>query len=326
MINSFSNRIARLRFTQNLEELVCKKNCRIQKALFLLSQNKSSRNRNVTNAAAFLYESLLNGSAFSAALKLCPFIDFDLVYISFIGFAERCGNLEATLSYLNKKCLRENENYSRVIEASAYPVFVVIMAVAAGILLYSYSYSLLFGMDGQNEQWLTQLTSSLVLSFIFLFLFCITAIFVLKKSLGTNKLYEAFLAAGFLIKGGESLSNAVKDAVNILGYESKEGQLFASAGEKLSYGLGLKDSFLVHTWNVSLKTELEDAFFYAENSGGENDVFERIAAWLNSCDEKRRIVCFKLIEPFFICGTGIFLMVFLINAVLPLFTQGMLIL
>ena len=74
------------------------------------------------------------------------------------------------------------------------------------------------------------------------------------------------------------------------------------------------------------KVVIENLPFFAENSGGENDVFERIAAWLNSCDEKRRIVCFKLIEPFFICGTGIFLMVFLINAVLPLFTQGMLIL
>lgn len=326
MKNAFKNRNDKLRFTQSLEELVCAKNCGIQRALFLLSSNTAAKNKNINKTAQFVYESLLNGNSLSDSLKLCPYIEFDLVYISFICFAERCGTIEAALGYLKNKCLRENENYTKVVEASAYPVFVVIMAVAAGILLYSYSFSLVSDLNDQNGQWLNQLISSLILSFTFLILFCITAVFVLRKSLGTNRLYEAFLAAGFLIKGGESLSNAVKDAVNILGYESKEGQLFASAGEKLSYGFGLKDSFSIHSWNVSLKAELEDAFFYAENSGGESDVFEKIAAWLNSCDEKRRVICFKLIEPFFICGTGIFLMVFLINAVLPLLTQTMLVL
>ena len=68
---------------------------------------------------------------------------------------------------------------------------------------------------------------------------------------------------------------------------------------------------------------VEEAFFYAENSGGENDVFEKIASWINSRDEKRRAICFKLVEPFFISGTGLFLLVFLVNLVLPMMTQSM---
>lgn len=325
-MKTLSNRNARLHFTQKLEELVCSKNCGIQRALYILSRNTSSHYKTVTQAADYIYNSLLSGNSFSAALKLCTVIEFDLVYISFICFAERCGTLEKTLSYLRKKCERENENFSRVIEASVYPVFVIIMAVAAGILLYSYSFSLLSGMEENSNELISRLVASLILSFSFLILFCATAILILKKSLGTDKLYEAFLAAGFLIKGGESLSNAVKDAVSILGYETKEGQLFARAGEKLSYGLSLKDSFTVNSWNGVIKQELEEAFFYAENSGGESDVFEKIAVWLATCDEKRRIICFKLIEPFFICGTGIFLLMFLLNAILPLFAQTTLLL
>ena len=54
----------------------------------------------------------------------------------------------------------------------------------------------------------------------------------------------------------------------------------------------------------------------------ENDVFEKIAVWLNAQDEKKRTICLKLLEPFFICGTGIFLLIFLMNIVLPVFTQS----
>ena len=55
-------------------------------------------------------------------------------------------------------------------------------------------------------------------------------------------------------------------------------------------------------------------------------MIEKIAIWLNEQDKKRRAVCFKLLEPFFIFGTGIFLLIFLMNIVLPVFNQGTMIL
>ena len=248
-------------------------------------------------------------------------IDFDLVYISFMRFAERCGRLEKALDFLNKKCVREQQNTVKLVEASLYPAFVIVLAIFAGIFLFSYSSSLL-GLEDFTFERKQDFYSSLIMAFLFLIVFCVIAFLVLRRTLGTNKLYEAFLATGFLVKGGESLANAVMNAVNILGYESKEGQLFAKAGENLSYGMSLKNSFELSDYfgSNSLRCELEEAFFYAENSGGENDVFEKIALWLNSRDEKRRAICFKLIEPFFISGTGIFLLVFLANFVLPFMT------
>ena len=308
-------------FTQLLEDLVCNKACDLQSALYLLSKRKSKKYSIVTQSAQLVYDSLRQGNSFSMALKNCTFIRFDEMYVSFVGFAERCGKIESTLSFLNKKCCREEENASMLIQASVYPVFVVVVSVAAtvGLLLYSNS---LWDQEAFGFQFSENLFSSFYLSFSFLIMFCIAAFFLLRKILGTNKLYEAFLATGFLIKGGESLANAVNGAVSILGYDSKEGQLFAQAGKKLSYGVSLKSAFELNSWNSSLRQELEEAFFYAENSGGENDVFEKIALWLNAKDEKRRAICFKLLEPFFICGTGVFLLVFLMNLVLPIFTQS----
>ena len=313
------NRNNRQKFTETLAELVCEKKLGLKNSLFLISKNTNQKNDSVTLAAANLYEALMNGISFSNALKVCPYIEFDLLYISFITFAERAGCLEKTLLFLKQKCIREQENISRVIEACVYPVFVVILAIAAGCFLFPYSKSMM-SMNPEASVTDQTLFSSIGFAFCFLIVFCVISFFILYRLLGTNKLYEAFLAMGFLIKGGESLANAVKDAVIILGYDSKEGRFFARAGENLSYGISLKESFRL--WKNSLGNELDEAFFYAENSGGENDVFEKIALWLNSRDERRRTICFKLIEPFFVSGTGIFLLVFLINLILPMLSQN----
>lgn len=325
MINRFSNRKNKRKFTEALEELVCEKKCSIQKSLFIMSKNKSMKNKAVSLAAGNIYEALIQGNSFSSALKLCPFIEFDMLYVSFIGFAQRCGTLDDTLVYLKKKCIREEENLLRITEAAVYPLFVVVLCVMAGILLLVYSTSIL-GFGAESPDVSAKVCSTFFISFGFLLVFCIVAFFAIKKILGTNKLYEAFLAAGFLIKGGESFVNAVNDAVNILGYDTKEGLIFAQAGERLSYGESLHSAFEMSSKNNALKNELDDAFFFAENSGGENDVFEKIALWIKTQDEKRRTVCLKLLEPVFISGTGVFLLVFLMNLVLPLFTEATLVL
>ena len=321
MANYFLNKTNKAKFTQMLAELVCNKKCGLQSALELLSRNKNKKSRSVTLAAKNINESLLEGMSFSNALKICPAIDFDLVYISFMRFAERCGCLEKALDFLNKKCVREQQNTVKLVEASLYPAFVIVLAIFAGIFLFSYSSSLL-GLEDFSYERKQDFYSSLIMAFLFLIVFCVIAFLVLRRTLGTNKLYEAFLATGFLVKGGESLANAVMNAVNILGYESKEGQLFAKAGEKLSYGISIKNAFSLHAKGIAQSTEIEKAFFYAENSGGENELFEKIALCLNARDEKRRTICFKLIEPFFLTGTGIFLLVFLMNSVLPLLTDS----
>lgn len=321
MINSISNRRNRLKFTQNLWDLIELKKCGLKNALYIMSKNGSQKNKIISLSAANLYAALYNGSSFSNALKVCPFVEFGKDYISFISFAERSGKIEKTLGFLKEKLERNEQNLEKIKEASIYPVFVIILAVTAGITLYLYSSSLL-SRERDNPQMIQQLYSSLILSFSFLLLFCLIAFAVLKKTLGTNKLYEAFLATGFLVKAGESLANAVSNAVNILGYDTKEGQLFADAGEKLSYGISVKNAFSLNAKEMGRGVEIEEAFFYAENSGGENELFDKIALCLNARDEKRRTICFKLIEPFFLTGTGIFLLVFLMNSVLPLLTDS----
>ena len=77
-MNLFQNRKNKKRFTDLLEEFVCRKNCDLPQALNLISKTGNQKYKSVKLAGQNLYDSLRQGSAFSSALKTCPFIEFDL--------------------------------------------------------------------------------------------------------------------------------------------------------------------------------------------------------------------------------------------------------
>lgn len=308
-------------FTDSLYSLVVLQMLELPKALEILKQNLNSKKKFVHMTAGIeeLIISLENGNSFSEALELCQEFHFDETYSLFMKFAEKSGNLKETISYLQNRCKRKEENFNRVFEAVIYPVFVIVLAIACVIFLGFYSASL-----GPNELISGETMfsfQSLSRGFIFLLVYSLGGTWFIRKALGEDKLYEAFLAAGFLVKNGESFSSAIETAGTILGQESQEGKLFDGVKEKLEYGFDLKNAF---NFENNRKAEtLEDAFFYAENSGKEDEIFEKVAEKLRIDGDKRRNICLKLIEPIFITGTGIFLLLILMNTVLPLLSGSL---
>ena len=75
-----------------------------------MAKSNSPKTNIITLTAVNLYTALYNGSSFSNALKVCPFIEFGKDYISFISFAERSGKLEKTLGFLKEKLERNEQN------------------------------------------------------------------------------------------------------------------------------------------------------------------------------------------------------------------------
>ena len=116
-----------LEFTKALYELFVRQNNTLSQSL-LIMKSKPKTNR-VSRAAEFILTSLENGSLFSNALRSCPQISFDELYISFISIAEQNGDLRTALSYLNKKLERETEYKKKLAGASVYPTFVVLISI-----------------------------------------------------------------------------------------------------------------------------------------------------------------------------------------------------
>ena len=297
-------------FTQLLFELTKKENLSLVESLEIMS--KFQKKGAVEFAAKHILECLNQGLSFSGALKTCKEIEFDGLYISFVSFAEKTGHFGETCEFLYFRCKRKHENLVQIFEACLYPVFVVLLSIAAASFLMIFGKSNnVFGDIGFSIEQSEKIISSCFRGCVFLFCFFSISFFVLKNILSDNKMFESFLAADFLVRSGINLIDTFDALVSVAGIDSSLGQEFLKIKNKILQGTEFSMAFM------GLNKKLERFFYLAQHTGGECDVFGKMAAFLKEFDEKRRKICFTLIEPIFICGTGVFLIILLSGIYVP---------
>lgn len=297
-------------FTQLLFELTKKQNLSLVESLEIMS--KFQKKGAVEFAAKHILECLNQGLSFSGALKTCKEIEFDDLFISFVGFAEKTGHFGETCEFLYFRCKRKHENLVQIFEACLYPVFVVLLSIAAASFLMIFGKSNnVFGDIGFSMEQSEKIISSCFRGCVFLFCFFSISFFVLKNILSDNKMFESFLAADFLVRSGINLIDTFDALVSVAGIDSSLGQEFLKIKNKILQGTEFSMAFM------GLNKKLERFFYLAQHTGGECDVFGKMAAFLKEFDEKRRKICFTLIEPIFICGTGVFLIILLSGIYVP---------
>lgn len=282
-------------FTKVLCDLMVEKDLDLQDSLKIMARLPNSR---LKKCGFFLLNEIMNGGSLSNSMRRCPYLSFDDIYICFINFAERAGagRLEETLTFLDKRMCRRKEMAFKLIEVGIYPSLVVLLAGGGSLFLH---FSDIFQVGRE------------IFIYLGLLLFVCFGIFMgLKSVLGENRLYEAFLAIGFLLKAGVSIYDSVVCGAQIMGITSKKGQQFLRAGEKLLLGMDLENAF-------ALGKKYSNAFYFAEKSGGNADIFEKLAKWIGEVDERKRAICISLIEPLFIFVTGLFLIILVVNIFMP---------
>lgn len=303
-------------FTESLEEMI-KENLTLYQSLKILGQSKITDKR-IRMGAEYLADSVENGMSFSNALKTCPCMKFDSVYVSFISFSERGGDFSETLRFLLNRCIRQEENRNSVFSALVYPLFVVFLVI--GICVFFVCSGDLFGemmFPGIEKK---EAVKSIIYGFITFLLIGGGLVCLIFKVMGEDKLYEAFLAGGFLTKNGMGLSQACSMASIVLEVDSKKGKIFQSAREGLEYGMDLRSAFSREK-NMRLQKKIEMALLIAEKTGDKDEVLMKIANSIKNEKERRRKYCMTLVEPAFIVLTGVFLMGIVINLVLPVFSE-----
>ena len=274
-----------------------------------------SRKKRVGRAAQYVEGELRRGNAFSNALKTCPYVTFDSLTVTFVDFSQRTGNLSETLGFLKERCERKEKAAAKIFEASLYPIFVILLSLFVSGLMIFYADSAL-----ESNLKKAELLHTLFMDLIFLFAFCGLMFWFLKSNLCDSPLYEAFLSVGFLIKYGVNTSIAVGLGANILGLESRAGRIFLQARQRMEGGIELIKAFSTEK-KVLMDKEIQEAFYYAQKSGGKNDVFERIARLLGKKIERKSALLLSLVEPAFVGGTGIFLIILMANFLMPVMNE-----
>lgn len=259
----------------------------------------------IRSAAEFLYRSLEKGTRFTLALRECEIIPFDELYILFIALAERTGNIIHTLEFLERRCLRKIEDRNQIFEACIYPVFVVFLAVSGVLFLLFWSGKNTVFIDFFSDGSSFDYSRILIRAFVFLFTYCGILFFFIGKLLGEDKLCEAFLAIDYLTGMGINLAEAIGAGIEITGIDSIYGKKFLKVKTNVENGMELKEAFSLFDRNI------HRMMCFAKIYGNENKSFEKVIVNLNQKKERRRRICFSLIEPLFLLGTGGFLVILL---------------
>lgn len=290
-----------LEFTKALYELFVRQGLGLSQSILVMS--RKPKRDGVSRAAMAIFSALEKGNYFSNALRTCGFINFDDVYISFIQLAEKNGDLKSAVTYLKEKLEREAADKRRLVGATVYPGFVILLSVGACVFI---------GLYTKTADFILLVKYVLALIFV-----CGVVFLLIVKMLAGDRLSEAFLAVDFLLRNGIELSEAVGCAVQVAGPSCKIGNLFENARIKLSYGMDLTTAFSCASGSA-FDSKLKEAFYFADLGGSKDDLFGRIAAYLVSEKDKRRTLCMSLIEPVFIAITGIFLLMLLMTFFMPL--------
>lgn len=309
------NKVHLSNFTSRLYELLEEK-ITLVRSLEIMSEccGKVSFEKKVS---AEMLGFMREGSSFSACLRKSSFLNFDEIYISFVTFAEKTGNLIQTMDFLKRRCERQKENTERLMEVLVYPVFVILMTFISVIILFGLECTgklkVITDLNGIDTGVFFQ---GILKALFFLFTFSVLAFVFIHKALGENRLKEAFLGINFLVSSGAVVSEAVGEAVKIVGPETKEGRFLAELKIKMEYGMSL--SQVMNEKNAMLKSHLAEAFYYAEQTGETEKLFAGISEYLIKEQEKRKKICMTVIEPSFLTATGVFLLLIVINIFLPL--------
>ncbi len=303
-----------LTFTRLLHDLYVIQKLNLYDSFEIMKNSPCCRkNKRLRLSAKDISQSLREGSLLSTSLKKCRYIKFDNTYISFIEFSQVSGNLSESISYLKDREERSQEVFNNLLSALIYPVFVFLLAIAVLFLFFFYGRFL-----NSTDFFTVDFIKKIALDFLVIFFMALFFLYLLIKNLKENKVYEAFLASGFLIKSGVNVSNSLDYALLILGPASKLGQIFKRIKEKLEFGMDFPTAFRELTL-IPAFSAIENLFFLCGQGRGRADLFIKAAELLKIQDDKKRNFCLLLVEPVFIGLTGVFLLTLVMNFFMPVF-------
>lgn len=305
-----TNRKKILIFTGNLFDLCVSQNCDLKTALELITESDL---KFLNSVGRHLLSHLEDGCDFSNGLFSCEAICFDSIYIAFMHFLEKSGKVKEVITFLKTREQRREKNFQKLLGASLYPIFVIFLTFGGLVFFIFYGKQIL----PVSEIDFFTIRKKIVWILLGLMIFCFAISILLRKILGEDSLYEAFVAMNFLVQSGVGINTALDYGRLIVGPESKTGKHFESVKQKLEYGVGVKTAFLA----VKNK-RINKALKFAQKNGEEAFLFEKICNWMEVCNEKKHDLIMSMVEPMFIATTGVFLLLIMVSIVLPIMSNA----
>jgi type II secretory pathway component PulF len=276
--------------------------------------------RAVKDASSEISALLLSGYRFSSACSACNAAEFSEQDIALLLCAEETGNFSKAFHFLAAEKKRKKQAVSRLFTSALYPFIVVLLVVAgsAAILLCADMLLPLASATLDNAEYRAGVRIGFIGANLFLGLGLAGFVYAARKILDATAMHQAFSLLDFLCASGIDLPRAVTCAIAGISRERKLSSSLASVLEGLRNGVPCVTAFLsAPLFPNAVRYQLELA-----SLGGKTEaVFAHITEALETQDEKRRAVFMQIAEPAMLFAAGIYMLILLQTAIMPLITN-----
>jgi type II secretory pathway component PulF len=274
----------------------------------------------VKDAAAEISAMLLSGYRFSSACTACSVAEFSEQDISLLLCAEETGNFARAFRFLATEKKRKKQGVSRLLTSALYPLIVVLLVVvgSAAILLCAEMLLPLASSTLDNTEYRAGVRFGFASANLFLCVVIAGFVYAARKILEATTLHQVFLLLDFLCSSGIDLPRAVTCAIGGISGDHKLAASLSHMLSDLRNGIPFVTAFLsAPVFPLAVRYQLELA-----SLGGKHEViFAHIAEALGERDEKRRTIFIQIAEPVMLCTAGIYMLILLQTAIMPLITN-----
>ena len=328
-------------FSRNLASLL-RAGVPILKAISIISEQ--SENANLKIMLYNIYNAVKDGSSFSSALMKYP-KSFSYLYIAIINAGEDSGALPDALLRIAEYRAKQEEMFSHIRMALAYPILMAVMGIATVVFMLTFVVPRLtniFTSIGQAlpmpTKILISVSAGLRQSWPWMILILAIATLSVRKQLNTQNgriffsafklrfpvfgkfVFKSELARfsrtlELLIRNGIPILKAIDIAIPVLGNEMIKNQLkrsYKDLEQGGSFGKSLKGSKLIPLFVTNL-------IIVGEESGRLDDALSEVAnIYERETDEATKVMT-NLLEPIMILITGLIVGFIVIAMLLPIF-------
>jgi type IV pilus assembly protein PilC len=268
-----------------------------------------------------ILDSMKRGKSFPDGISLLPADSFilDPLYVSLLRAAEATGTISEILGSITADLKRKDSARRSVLNIMAYPAVIVALACLGTLALIFKGIPLFASAGFLSENALE--TAKYGMAFAGVFLLASAALMAsvfYRVFWRDSPQFKIFYLFSFLLRGNIPLLEALSQCISSFGV-SREGRALLAVKNEITRGTQFHKAFG--------KSGLASPYItgwlsIASENGDLEGACHRIAGYFSARDAQRREMASRFAEPLAIALTGIYLLILIETAILPILTRA----
>ena len=276
-------------------------------------------NKQVRESAISLLYILKKGKTLSEGLEILRAgkVLYSPLYLTLIKSGEVTGNIEAVMERIVIDLNRKKNAKSNIINILIYPLLIILLAIAGTFLIIFKGIPLfiLGGFISPNS--VTEMIFGVILAGLVL-ISGAGLIFMLYFRIFNNDSpeYRIFYLLDMLLLSHVTLPEALIHCIQSFG-KGKIARNLTLIKKEISRGISFSNAF---SKVDKISPYVLGWLQVADKHGNLSEICKYIKNYYEEKDRKQREIASKLIEPLIIILTGIYLLIIIVNVILPILT------